>query len=311
MSSRLSETQFIDWLKQSPVKLPRGAVGIGDDAAVLPFSKKHSLLLAVDSCVDGVDFHLQKVKPSEIGHKVLAQNLSDIAAMGGEAQYALVSLGLTSQTGDVFLKSFYQGMRKLAKRYDVKIIGGDLSRSRNFFASVTVTGICPAGKALLRRGAGLGDAIFVSGELGGSILGRHLSFEPRLLLAKALRKRFSPTSMMDLSDGLAKDMPLLLKASGVGAKIWLDHIPVSPSAFKLAKGEAGRALSHAFCDGEDFELLFTVKARDTTRLERLGVLAGVRLHRIGTIDSSKRVRYYDDSREEQEIKGKWKGFEHF
>jgi thiamine-monophosphate kinase len=185
--------------------------------------------------------------------------------MGGTPSAAVITLGLPTPFEPVFVEAIYDGMNALARRHEVAIVGGETSTNpERLFISVALLGTAPRGKAVLRSGALAGDAIFVSGELGGSRTGRHLDFEPRLAEARWLSRQFSLHAMIDLSDGLAGDLPHILKASRAGAELLSDAIPISKEARRLGKAEgAGKTpLLAALTDGEDFELLFTVASRD-------------------------------------------------
>jgi thiamine-monophosphate kinase len=218
--------------------------------------------------VDGVDFVLGKASPQKVGRKALAVNLSDIAAMGGEPMACVIALGIPPRLTERWLGQFYRGLVRLAKKYNTLCAGGDISRSRQFFVSIALLGKVPAKELVTRGGARAGDWIGVTGRLGGSILGRHLDFEPRIREARFLASRFHPSSMIDISDGLLQDLDHILKQSGVGARLDIQKIPISQEAKKLAAGHAKKALEHALTDGEDFELLFTVSPSKAKKLTR-------------------------------------------
>ena len=234
--------------------------GIGDDAAVLPGTKK-DLLLTTDMVVEGRHFRLREASAFEIGWKAMAVNLSDIAAMGGVPLAAVVSLGAPASTRTVFLKGVYRGMRAVSARFSTPIVGGDTNASERLTIAVTLLGEVEKGKALLRSNAKPGDWVFVSGELGGSYRSKkHLRFVPRLREARWLSKNFRVHAMMDLSDGLASDIRRLCEESRVGAVLNEKAVPVSRWA---------RSAEQALSDGEDFELLFTLSASEAARLLRM------------------------------------------
>ena len=272
-----SEFALIELLRKKIPRKMQGSFGIGDDAAVLPGSAGEKLLFTTDVLVEGVDFIRGKTRARLVGRKALAVNLSDIAAMGATPHAFVISLGIPRKLSEKWILKFYGGMIALAKKYKVLCVGGDISRSRQFFASMAMIGRTRPGEVVTRGGARPGDLIAVTGRLGGSILGRHLRFEPRIPEARFLAARFHPTAMMDLSDGLWQDLGHILKGSGVGAKLALDKIPVSRDAFKLARGNSGAALRHALTDGEDFELLFTLPVVKKESLERAWKLRFPRL----------------------------------
>jgi thiamine-monophosphate kinase len=227
------------------------------------------LLFKTDAVVEGIHFDKQ-AKPEQIGQKALARCLSDIAAMGGTPGSAVITLGLPHEFNLVFVEKIYEGMNRLAREHDVAIVGGETTTNPGrLFLSIALTGTVPREKCILRSGAKTGDAVFVTGELGGSLAGKHLDFQPRLVEARWLTKHFAVHSMIDLSDGLAGDLKHIVQASGVGAELLKSAIPVSRAA-KLREKERGAkakpALVAALTDGEDFELLFTVASRDAVPL---------------------------------------------
>jgi thiamine-monophosphate kinase len=209
-----------------------------------------------------------------------------------------VTLGLPSDRDPAWVEQMYSGLRQLAERHGVAVVGGETTTSpERVFISVSVLGVVPTGKAVLRSGAKPGDAVFVSGELGGSIAGRHLEFEPRLNEAQWLCNHFDLHSMIDLSDGLASDLRHVIHASGVGAELLADAIPISRAARLAAKAShaAKAPLDAALTDGEDFELLFTVSASDAVPLSDQWKqrFPGVRLGCIGRITDEPGVRVRD------------------
>jgi thiamine-monophosphate kinase len=244
-------------------------VGAGDDCAVLDLGLPDRLILfKTDAVVGGIHFQ-PDAPPEKIGHKALARCLSDIAAMAGTPTAALVTLALPPGFDPAFVETLYTGLNALARRHNVAIVGGETTTNpERLLISVAVLGQVPRGKAVLRSGADAGDAIFVTGELGGASAGRHLEFEPRLVEARWLAHHYSIHAMIDLSDGLAGDLRHILKASRVGAELLADAIPVSRAAKLAARADASgkTPLLAALSDGEDFELLFTVASREAVPL---------------------------------------------
>src|SRR6266576_117283 len=244
-------------------------IGPGDDCAVLDSGVPGKWqLFKTDAVVEGIHFR-NETAPEKIGHKALARCLSDIAAMAGTPTAALLTLGLPRDFDAAFVEAIYTGMNALARRHNVAMVGGETTTNpERVLLSVAMIGFAPRGKVLLRSGAKAGDAIFVTGELGGSLAGKHLDFEPRLVEARWLAEHFPIHALMDISDGLAGDLRHLLKASGVGAELLSDAIPVSRAAKLAARAEpsASPPLLAALTDGEDFELLFTVASHDAVPL---------------------------------------------
>jgi len=265
----MNEFELIRRLTRS---LPTNAsvvVGPGDDCAVLEAGwPDRFLLFKTDAVVEGIHF-TPATAPEQIGHKALGRCLSDIAAMAGTPTAALVTIGLPRNFEPAFVEAIYTGMGELARRHGVAIVGGETTTNPGgMLISVALLGTVPRGKGILRSGAEAGDAIFVTGELGGSLAGKHLEFEPRLAEGRWLAQQFSVHAMLDVSDGLAGDLRHLLTASRVGAELHASSIPISREARRAAKAtsSAKPALLAALTDGEDFELLFTVASRDAVPL---------------------------------------------
>jgi len=263
------------------VKLPRGSelvAGIGDDCAIVrPLGAREDLLFTTDLLLENVHFRRATHPPEVVGRKALARGLSDLAAMGGEPRFCLLSLVAPQWADHTWIRRFYDGLLEFSEQTHTPLAGGDLARGKNFACDIVVAGAVPRGQALLRSGAKPGDSIYVSGALGGSALGlrtkngpawkRHLKPEPRLELGRYLRRRLRATAAMDLSDGLSLDLHRMCLASGVSAEI--GPPPVFP----------GASLEDALHGGEDYELLFTV----SPRVRVPGSYKGLPLTRIGSI----------------------------
>ncbi|HNV86135.1 MAG TPA: thiamine-phosphate kinase [Candidatus Omnitrophota bacterium] len=290
---------------------PRIPMGIGDDTAVLPYTRQAYLLFTTDASVDGIDFRLAKIGPEAIGRKVLAQNLSDIAAMGGIPLYGVMTLGVPPSFPVDFVEEFYAGVKKLSRRFNMKIVGGDFSRSKVFFASCALIGAVEKKYAVFRKNARTGDFIFVTGTLGGSILGRHFCFAPRIREARFLVRKFRPHAMIDVSDGLTRDLGHLLDESGKSAVLYADRIPVSEAAKVLARKTGKKPLEHALGDGEDFELLFTVSPGDGKKLMALKKVAGTAVHFIGRVRKGKGLFIQSSEKSLERKRIPCKGFSHF
>jgi thiamine-monophosphate kinase len=243
--------------------------GPGDDCAVLDAGVPGRwLLLKTDAVVQGIHFE-PDASPEKVGHKALGRCLSDVAAMAGTPTAAVVTLALPKDFEAGFAQGLYSGMNALARRHNVAIVGGETTTNpERVLVSVAVLGWVLRDKVVLRAGALAGDAIFVTGELGGSLGGKHLDFEPRLGEARGLAAHFPIHSMLDLSDGLAGDLRHILKAGGVGAELLSSAIPISRAARQSAKAgsSAKPALAAALTDGEDFELLFTAPSASAVAL---------------------------------------------
>lgn len=225
-------------------RLRRRSPLIGDDCAVIPSPTGRDLLLKADLSIEGVHFTRER-SAEEIGARAVGRSLSDIAAMGGTPEYCLISIALAPWTDERWINDFYRGIYKILRKSKAELAGGDISHAKCFMCDVMISGSVTKGKALLRSGARTGDALYVSGPLGGW---RHKPvITPRLKFGRELVG--IATACMDISDGLALDLHRLCKSSGVAAE--LDAVP-------LLKGAT---LDQALHDGEDYELLFTAPPR--------------------------------------------------
>ena len=263
----MNELELIEVLKRGLPGNKSVVVGAGDDCAVLDAGVPDNwLLFKTDAVVEGVHF-LKEEEPRRVGRKAIARCLSDIAAMGGQPGSALVTLGLPPDYRPEFVQGMYEGMNAIAREYEMAIVGGEtVPNPGGVFVSIAMVGSVGKDRCALRSGAKAGDAIFVTGELGGSIDGHHLDFEPRVHEAQWLTSSFSIHAMIDVSDGLSSDLRHLLEASGVGAELLGDAIPISRPARMRARQSGKPPLLAALTDGEDFELLFTVASKDAVPL---------------------------------------------
>jgi thiamine-monophosphate kinase len=252
----------LDLIARLTRSLPSNAsvvAGAGDDCAVLDCGQPgRYLLFKTDAVVEGVHFTAEAT-PEQIGHKALGRCLSDIAAMAGRPLAALITAALPNNFAPDFIERIYSGINLLAQRRGVAIAGGETtSNPERLLISVSMIGDVARDRCILRGGAKAGDALFVTGELGGSRAGKHLQFEPRLAEAQWLAENFSIHAMIDVSDGLAGDLRHILRLSHVGAELLARAIPVSRAAKLQSRAESSTKppLLAALGDGEDFELLF-------------------------------------------------------
>ena len=290
----MNEFELIARLTRSLPANQQVIVGAGDDCAVLDLGvPEHLILFKTDAVVEGVHF-TRETPPAKIGRKALARGLSDIAAMAGTPTAALVTLALPPDFDAEFIAGIYDGLNRLAEQFNVAIVGGETTTNPgSILISISLLGTVPRGKQLLRGGARTSDAIFVTGELGGSLAGKHLDFEPRLAEARWLAEHFPIHAMMDLSDGLAGDLRHLLHASKAGAELLKSAVPVSRAAKLRAKesSTAKPAFAAALSDGEDFELLFTLPGKSAVKLLDAWKrkFPGLKLSCIGKITAGDRI----------------------
>lgn len=305
-----SEFELIDLLKIKASKLnkainktdSRSVIGIGDDCAVLPKDERTDLVVTTDLLIENVDFRLKWSKPEFIGHKALAVSLSDIAAMGAKPVWAMLSIGIPGKIWKTdFVEKFYDGWFALAAKYGIKLVGGDVSKTPDTIVIDSIAaGETAKGKAVLRSGAKPGDLIFVTGSLGGAAFGlqrleagekyedspfqnellRQLAPNPQTETGRIIGENNLATAMIDLSDGLSSDLAHLCRASGVGAKIYSEKVPVDENIKKFTtrnrkfanshklKNEYTEEMNFALNGGEDFELLFTVNPKKISALEK-------------------------------------------
>lgn len=296
-------------------------LGVGDDAALVEVPAGQALAVTVDTLVEGVHF-LANTDPESLGHKALAVSLSDLAAMGAEPAWATLSLTLPAPPDESWLVAFAEGFHRLAERFGVDLVGGDTTQGPRTI-TVQAHGIVPAGEALRRDGARPGDRIFVTGSLGDAGLGllevtgrlgaeesalaearavvarRHLRPMPRVAAGLALRG--IARAAIDLSDGLAGDLPHLLRASGVGATVDAASLPLSEATSRLAgqpgvlgalgvRDAAAARLELALTAGEDYELCFTVPAAAEAMAAEAMAGTGTAWTTIGVIDEEPGLR---------------------
>ena len=335
----LTEQTFIDFIARCarPVR-PKPAVGIGDDTAVLNLPPRSQTLVTTDLLTDGVHFRAAWTSGALLGRKALAVNLSDIAAMGGQPHSCVVAVGFPRSTTVAYARGVARGLTGMARSHGVALVGGDTCAARALFVNVTLIGSVEKGRAVTRSGARPGDHLYVTGTIGASAAGlsllagrgrpgpgmgippaasqslrrrairAHLDPHPRCAAGRALGLTGLATSMIDLSDGLAQDLPRLCAASGVGAVVSLSALPIDRLASALFGPD--KALQLALCGGEDYELLFTARPACEPLVTALSRRLGLPIGRIGQILPRRAaIRTVD-------TKGRYRslpagGFEHF
>ena len=275
-----AEFAFIDWLRQRTPACGGVLVGPGDDTAVLAWDAPQPCLVTTDMLLEGSCFRLVEAGPRRVGRKAMAVNLSDIAAMAGEPAAAVVSVGLPRQGGRALAEELYQGLREVGDAFHTPIVGGDTnSWDGPLVISVTLLGRVVGGRAVCRNGAQPGDWIMVTGPLGGSILGKHLDFTPRIPEALHLHRAVNLHAMIDVSDGLAADLHHICRESGCGAVLRAKAIPITEDARRMNDDRS--PLEHALGDGEDFELVFAVSPDEGRKLLETQPVPGIELFHIG------------------------------
>jgi thiamine-monophosphate kinase len=300
----------------------RLVLGIGDDTAALQIGEQ-TLLWTADMLLEGVHFRLDWIDPASLGWKSLAVNLSDIAATGGTPVGALLSLALPAECTGAWLDAFVDGLAECARAYGVALLGGDTNRAEQVVIDVSVLGVV-AGRPVPRSGARPGDWLLVTGALGGSRAGLHALMAgeapaidltphfrpiPRLQVGARARE-LGATAMMDLSDGLAADLPKLLRASGVGAVVYAAQVPVHPAAAHWAQAHGLDPVAFAIAGGEDYELLIAAPPSAAQQmLECIPAKTGVSLTHIGEVIAAQEVWLQRaDNRRESFAIGGWDHF---
>ena len=305
----MDEFSFIKWIRGNQKRDKDVIIGIGDDCASVRIDGNNVFLVTTDMLVEGTHFDLKKNTPGEIGNKSIACSISDIAAMGCSAKYAVVSICFPHETKTKFARELYLGINKMADAFNIKIIGGDIvSGKKILVVNVTMYGKNEGLKPISRSGAKVDDVIMITGALGGSILGKHITFKPRLKEGLLLNKKFNINSMIDISDGLAADLGHILEESRVGAVLYEGEVPISADAKRLARKTGLSALHHALHDGEDYELLFTLSGKESKRLLASRSFPA-RLSKIGHINKSKGIKMQDEDGKLKKIQSI--GYKHF
>ena len=305
------ERNLIEGIRRRAQRRAPGVVrGIGDDCAVLRPPRGHELLVTTDFSVENVHFRRAWHKADVVGHRCLTRGLSDIAAMGGEPLAAFLSLALPSNIERKWVDGFFNGLLALADRWKVPLAGGDIAQSmQGVVADIVVLGSVPRGKAVLRSTARAGDIVYVSGKVGWAVEGllafregkkptprsdpRHFYPEPRVEVGRFLRERKLATAMIDLSDGLSTDLSHICEESGVGAVVYAEALPRTGS------------LEWALNGGDDYELLFTARAKTTVP----DTIAGVPITPIGEVIGRNGMWLADPRGKQRPLKPG--GWEHF
>lgn len=318
LAADAGERGLIDHIRRRLPPAPADLiVGPGDDAAVVQPDRGALQILTTDALVEGVHFDLRYSSPADVGHKALAVNLSDIAAMGGVPRFALLSLMLPAPCTMETIDGMLDGLLALAARSKVAIAGGNITRSPGpLVVDVAVTGAAKPRKVLTRSGGRPGDRLYVSGTIGAARAGlgwlqssvehaagrvagagllecveRHRRPEPRTRLGALLGRTRAASACMDLSDGLADAIRQIAEASGTGAKIEAERLPVHPAAAEWFRSRDVDPVMTALEGGDDYELLVAVPARFRGRFRAAGRLAqGLALTHIGELTAERAIR---------------------
>jgi thiamine-monophosphate kinase len=302
MNAFTGEFAYIDWLRRQTPANERLLIGPGDDCAALRLNTDTAALITTDMLMDGTCFHLAEAGPRAVGRKAMAVNLSDIAAMAGRPVAAVASVALPRRDGRALAEDLFHGLRDVADAFSTVIAGGDTnSWDGPLVICVTVIGEATSRGPVRRSGAKAGDWLLVTGPLGGSILGKHLTFAPRVREALQLHELAELHAMIDISDGLAADVHHLCAESHCGAVLRAGAIPVSEAARAMHDGRT--PLDHALTDGEDFELVFALPPAEAKRLLRTQPVPGITCVHIGECVDQGLWLEEDGSRQNLEPRG--------
>jgi len=293
----MRENAFLTWIRENTPAHAAVKINVGDDMAAVDLGGSLAVL-KIDQCLDQVHFDLRQHAAAQAGRKAVNRCLSDCAAMACLPAAIMISVALPKDgpgSGEAFAKELFLACREAAGVFNCPLVGGDTSIwDQRLAITVSALGRVPSGQSLITRsGAKPGDTLFVSGALGGAILGRHLNFTPRIELALKLVQaaKGGLHAMMDLSDGLAQDLPRLCAASNVGARLHTAQLPIHEDAWTLSQKDSLPAGFHALADGEDYELLFALDPDATPNIINL---SDVSLTAIGTITAEKELLLIDD-----------------
>lgn len=307
-------------------------IGIGDDCAVIHQGQESSMLLTTDLLIENVHFVLDWIPPRILGRKSMAVNISDIAAMGGQPQWGLISIAIPHDLEVEFFDAFYLGVKEMCQCFRMHILGGDTTSSPSeLMISVTVGGVCQRSAILYRSGAKPGDLVFVTGSVGGSAAGLNLyrkriapdtltSYErliachndpqPEVAIGTVAAASRMATAAIDVSDGVLADLTHICEESGVGAQIMLERIPIEPGVREAAALTGGDALEWALTGGEDYRLILTVKPEFREAFpELIRNKCGRQVYEIGEIISNREVLVVDTQGKASQFTRK--GWDHF
>jgi thiamine-monophosphate kinase len=324
----MREFEFIEKItKGVPIKGADLICGVGDDCAVLKMKGSRELLLiSTDTLIENVHFKTDFTSFKKLGQKCLSVNVSDIAAMGGKPRFYLVSISIPSKYSEKNILDLYAGMKKVAKKYHLMLIGGDTTSSKNDLAiTITVIGTAKVGEICLRSGAKLGDRVYVTGQLGNSSLGLellkkgirrpkvfidgHNNPNPQVEIGYELAINKIASSMIDISDGLLSDLGHVCKMSKVGAKIYWNDIPLHKDFKREVSRRGLNAHELALAGGEDYQLLFTSPVNKETRLKKIAFRNRFKIKKIGVVVPQKKgIKVYGQNG--YILKIKKMGYEH-
>lgn len=306
--SQIGEDPFIQMIKEKMSNnLPAGIVGIGDDCAVIPLNNEKALLLSTDSLVEGCHFLKDKISSPDLGYKSVMVNASDIAAMGGKALYILMSIALPQDIEESWLNGYLKGIHEACSELNICLVGGDTTGSKNeIFINITIVGEVDKENIKYRKNAQVGDLICLTSPIGDSLAGFHSLMEGKIntLIKKHNRPKAqfkegiwlgrhpAVHAMMDLSDGLYIDLARMMQASGVGAEVVLEQIPLSKDFLEFCQTHNWKASEQAIVSGEEYCLLFTVNETDFEQLNKDFISEfSYSLSVIGTVKTDNKVIY--------------------
>lgn len=304
-----SELEFLEAIGAMSHRLRKGWVGPGDDAAVIP-AHEGSLAFAADLLVEDIHFRLSTSRPEDVGYKALAVNVSDMAAMGARPIAAVVTLTVPESAPTEWFAALYAGMGEAEREFGCPVLGGDLSRGKNIAISVSILGECSRRGPIYRSGAKPGHGVYLTGSTGESGAGllllekglavhspaekacvaRHARPIPRLAFGREAARRGLASSMIDVSDGIARDALNLSLQSKAALTVEARLLPISPELSEVCAAHGLDALRLALSGGEDYELLLTADDEHAEDLFDLGTAVGLRLTRIGTVAEGEGAR---------------------